>query len=538
MGPELSANLAARWAELPAYLSGHVSLVAVALVIGIAVSIPIGIVSARHPRLKGPLLSFISVIQTVPSIALLALMVPILGGTIGFMPALIALTLYSMLPIVRNTITGLDGIDPALTEAAKSVGMTPRQQLVQVDLPIAAPVILAGIRTAAVWVVGTATLSTPVGAESLGNYIFAGLQTRNWTSVVFGCVFAALIAIFLDQMIRIAENAFTDRRPHTAYGVGALLLGVFLAGISVSVWERSPRTAVAGLGSLSPTIAVEEQQPLTGKRIRVGAKSFTEQYILTNLIERHLEARGADVKTLENLGSTILFDALASEEIDLYVDYTGTIWATIMKRTDVADRLTTYIEVSKYLMDTHGIAVIGRLGFENAYGFAMRRDQAQRLQIRTIPDINSAEQPLRIGADPEFFVRKEWTDVRAAYGLPNVKTRSMDSTLMYEAVRTGQVDIITAYTSDGRIAAYDLQILEDPEKVLPPYDAILLMSPKAYAVPGLADALLPLVNAITPDLMREANKIVDLDRQGTEEAGAFLWRHINRAAPVAPETTE
>jgi osmoprotectant transport system permease protein len=207
----LSPNLAALAAELPGLLAGHLLLSMSALVIGIAISVPLGILVTRRPSLRAPVLAFAGLIQTVPSIALLALMVLLLGGMIGFVPAFIALTLYSLLPVLRNTVVGILKIDPALTEAAQGVGMTDRQSLMWVELPLAAPMIIAGIRIATVWVIGMATLSTPVGAPSLGNYIFLGLQTRNFAAVLFGCVFAAALAIVLDRLIHLMERAASLR---------------------------------------------------------------------------------------------------------------------------------------------------------------------------------------------------------------------------------------------------------------------------------------------------------------------------------------
>ena len=537
MTPQLRDNIDARWAELPGYLSGHIALVAMALLIGILISIPIGIMASRDPRVKAPFLGAIGVVQTVPSLALLALMVPLLGGTIGFAPALVALTLYSMLPIVRNTITGLDSLDPTLIEAAKSVGMTEWQRLVRVELPLASPVILAGVRTATVWVVGTATLSTPVGAESLGNYIFAGLQTRNWVSVLFGCVSAATLAIALDQGIHWIDRALINRRPRTALVISGVVAGMLVVGMAINMVDLSHREfssqGFAPAATTSASVGNQINLPLKGHKLTIGAKNFTEQYILANLLEFHLSERGARTNRLDNLGSTIVFDALVSGEVDLYVDYTGTIWATIMKRTESVDRLSMHIQVSDYLLREQSVSVVGRLGFENAYGFAMRRDRAEALGVSSILDLKGA---LTIASDPEFFARREWKDVKAAYGLEEIRTRSMDSTFMYQAVRDGQVDVITAYTTDGRIAAYDLTILDDPRKSLPPYDAILLASERACGIPGLVEEISVLINMIPPELMREANKRVDLDRQTPEKAAAFLWQSITSRA-YAPEAT-
>ena len=175
--------------------------------------------------MRGALLGLASIVQTVPGLALLALFYPLLlalaalslswfgfgFSAFGFLPAVLALALYSMLPVLRNTITGLQGVDAAILEAAQGVGMTPRQSLFTVELPLALPVMMAGIRTAAVWVIGTATLSTPIGQTSLGNYIFAGLQTQNWVFVLFGCLAAAVLALAVDQLLALIESGLRNR---------------------------------------------------------------------------------------------------------------------------------------------------------------------------------------------------------------------------------------------------------------------------------------------------------------------------------------
>ncbi|MCZ6823267.1 MAG: ABC transporter permease, partial [Deltaproteobacteria bacterium] len=203
-------------ALLPTYLTAHLQLSLMALLIGTTLSVPLGVWITRRKRLGQLALGVAGVIQTIPSLALLALMVPVLAvlghftsstlgfelRSIGYLPALIALTLYSMLPILQTTVAGIEGVDPALNEAARGVGMTDRQRLLRVQLPLALPVIVAGVRTATVWVIGMTTLSTPVGATSLGNYIFSGLQTRNFAAVCVGSIAAALLAILVDQITR------------------------------------------------------------------------------------------------------------------------------------------------------------------------------------------------------------------------------------------------------------------------------------------------------------------------------------------------
>jgi len=491
-------------ALLPAYLTGHLQLALVALGLGTAFSVPAGIWVTRRPRLEPGVLGVASVVQTIPSLALLAIMVPILGGlgvltarwlgvelrAIGYPPALVALTLYSVLPILRNTVAGIAGVDPALVEAARGVGMTSRQRLWRVELPLALPVIVAGVRTSAVWVVGTATLSTPVGATSLGNYIFSGLQTRNTDAVLVGCVAAAALALLLDQVIRMLEvGVRTRRRGFLAVALGVLVLLFGATGASF-VAER------VGEGA---------------RPVRIGAKSFTEQYILAEMLAlRVREATDRPAAVIGSLGSTVAFDALRTGDLDAYVDYTGTIWATIMGRDATGvGREEVLARVRRFLEREHGIRVVARLGFENAYALAMRRDRARALGARSIGDLAPRAPALEIGGDYEFFQRPEWKELAGTYELRFRERRSMDPALMYQAVAEGEVDVIGAFTTDGRVAAYDLVLLDDPRGAIPPYDAVVLVSPEAP--PEVAEALAPLEGILDEATMQRLNRAVDAE---------------------------
>lgn len=518
----MSGFLAEELAAFPANYSGHLQLALGALATGLLVSIPAGILAARQKYVAGPALAAASVIQTIPGIALLALMVPLMGGMIGFWPAFVALSLYSILPMLRNTIVGLRGVDEDVREAALAVGMTARQRLRVVDLPLAAPVIVAGLRTASAWVVGTATLSTPVGARSLGNYIFQGLQTRNWTAVLFGCLVSAALALALDQIIaQFEKSASARKRSHAVVGVVGLILIILPALIVLSPQKSGTTTSSSSDAEIADS---SNALPLEGQTITVASKGFTEQYILADLLRRTLEAQGAEVRIREGLGTTVAFDALAANSVDIYVDYTGTVWASLMGREEPAQRADMYAQVSAWLLEEHGVLSAGKLGFENAYAFATSPETAETYDLETIGDLSGA--PLSIASDPEFFGRPEWTRTRDAYGLESLSPRSMDSAFMYDAVRRGEVGLITAYTTDGRIDAFNLVLLEDTLSVLPPYDAFMLVGPDARENTALLNVLGALEGEISTELMRNANSRVDLERQTSTQAGAWLYEQI------------
>ena len=498
---------------LPDYLGQHVLLSAAALALGFLISLPLVVVASRNARIRWPVLGFASIVQTVPSLALLALFYPLLlavstlwerlfghgFSALGFLPSLLALTLYSMLPILRNGVTGLTNLDPAVIEAARGVGMTNRQRLLRIELPLAAPVLMAGVRTAAVWVIGGATLSTPVGQTSLGNYIFSGLQVEDWVSVLFGCLAAVALALISDQLLGLIEAGVATRRPKLAWtGLGVLLAGV----------------GTAGLGSL----AVAGQPAYI-----VGAKNFAEQYTLAAVMTDRIRKEGSAATARVYLGSAIAFRALANNDIDAYIDYSGTVWTTVMKRNDSLPRQKMLQEMTTQLRKDYRVELLGALGFENAYALAMRRDRAEALGIRSIADLSQHASELSIGGDFEFFARSEWRALRERYGLRFHEQKQFQPTFLYKAVSSRDVDVVSAASSDGRIAAYDLVVLEDPLQVIPPYDAIVLISPARASDPILHKALQPLVGAIPIDAMRRANYMVDRDTDRISPGQAAHW---------------
>lgn len=518
----MDTRIAEALARMPDYLGSHVLVSVTALALGLLISFPLALASLNRPALRGLLLAVTSIVQTIPGLALLALFYPLLlavaalserftgigFSALGFLPAVLALALYSMLPVVRNTITGILAVDPAVKQAAVGVGMTGRQSLTMVELPLALPIIMAGIRTASVWVIGTATLSTPIGQTSLGNYIFTGLQTQNWVFVLVGCVAAAVLALLVDQFLSLIERGFSVRRrgPVAAGAVG-LLVTLSLA--------------------LVPNLLRAESEYV------VGAKTFSEQYILAALIQDRLRAKGLTASRRDGLGSAVILEALAAGDIDVYVDYSGTIWATQMKRSDVPSRAKVLKEVAKWLKARHGIVMVGGLGFENAYALAMKRERAAELGVSSIADLAGPAPNLSIAGDYEFFGRPEWTAIRQAYGLNFRLTRQMQAEFMYPAAAAGEVDVVSAFSSDGRIAQYGLVVLDDPKQAIPPYDAILLVSPGRADDKAFLDALRPLVDAIDVETMREANRRAS---GGATPQTVARWLDERIAEGLAPAT--
>lgn len=501
----ISDNLREQLLLLPEYLEGHLLLTLIALSLGIAVSVPLGILANQQPALKRPLLISVSILQTIPSVAILALTVAALGGRIGLLPALIALLLYGMLPIVRNTVTGLENVADDVVEAARGIGMSRTQILARVRLPLALPVIIAGIRTAAVWTVGLATLSTLVGATSLGNFIFTGLQTRNLVSVTLGSIAAAVMAVILDAIIGgiqwLTENRNNEEVAKRYRRVFATVTGAILLAAGVSAWSLLPEPEADFV---------------------VGGKGFTEQHIMAGVLAAELEDAGFSVDQRLGLGTQVIYEATSNSTIDAYLEYSGTVWANLMNRDDNPGRAEVLAQVVDFVETTGGMTVVGEFGFQNLYALAMRRDRAAELGVNSIEDLIPVAERLVAGGDLEFFGRPEWISVRDTYGIDFDRKLTFDTALMYTAVDERQVDLITAYTSDGRIAHFDLLVLEDPRNAMLPYDGFLLTSEDAARNPDFIAALADLAGSISDEVMREANRIVDVEGRPVSDAVAYL----------------
>ena len=519
-------TLQQNWLDLPILLSWHLLLSLFAIATAAVLAFGLTLAADGNPRLKTFSLTISSIVQTIPALALLALMVPLLGGAIGFLPAYLALTAYAVLPMLQNSITGISETDPRLVDAARGLGMSEKQVLFKVRFPLAFPVILAGLRTATVWTVGMTTLATAVGASGLGVYIFTGLQTRNHTTTLFGCFFAAALSVVLDQILRMAEHAVRSRRRKLA-GFAFAILAVLLVSAAAGIfWPASDELARERYEpvAIQETDTDEAGLPLSGQQFTTGSKSYVESYILGEMLALHLEAAGATIDNRSSMGSTILFDALRQNKVDTYVDFSGTIWATLMKREDPATRLQTRIEAASYLLREHGVTVVGPLGFENNYALSMTSEKASQLGIRSISDL--AGQRLTIGGDPEIFGRPEWGRLRELYGLELLSTRAMQAIYMFDAVRNDQVDVIIAYSTDGRLADSNLLILEDSLRGFPPYDALILVSPSASENLALIRVLSELVNRISDDDMRRANRLVEVDGLPPRAAAERLLEFI------------
>ncbi len=498
--------------EFGALLAQHLFLVLLSTVAAIVAGVPIGILAAARPRLAAPMVWFVNAAQTVPSLAMFGFLLPLpLVGGLGARVAITVLILYALLPIVRTTIAGIRSVDPALVEAGTALGMTPRQLLRQVQLPLALPSIVAGIRVAAVIGVGTATIAAAVGAGGLGEYIFRGLAMVDPTVILAGAVPAAGLALLLDGGLTLAEQA-----------VRAALTGGSL--------RRSGVLLVVPIIIATMVAVVLAGTRPRGVVIRVGSKNFTEQIILGEIVAQTIEARSKlRVDRRLNLGGTFICDhAIRSGDIDVYVEYSGTAYTAVFHEAPDTDPRRVFETVRRRYAGL-GLTLFDPLGFENTFAILVRGDVATKLGLKTIADVAPHAPGWQAGFGYEFLQRADgYPGLAKAYGLRFAgAARAMDLSLIYRALADGQVDLIAGDATSGLIEAYGLVMLEDSRHYFPPYDAAAVArSATLLAHPELKDALASLAGRITINAMRQMNHAVDAKRRDPADvAREFLAAH-------------
>jgi osmoprotectant transport system permease protein len=489
--------LGAHRAEFETLFVQHVLLVFVSTAAAIAIGVPVGVLAARRPRVGAPIVWLANVVQTIPSLAMFGFLLPLpfIGG-LGARVAIVVLILYALLPIIRTTAAGLRSIDRALIEAGTALGMTPWQLLRQVELPLAVPSIVAGIRVAAVIGVGTATIAAAVGAGGLGEYIFRGLSMVDPTVILAGAVPAALLALGADGALLLLERSLriVDPRRRALAGYAfVILLGVVIYAVSSAI----------------PSAA-------SSRAIRVGSKNFTEQIILGELIAQQLEQAGLPVERRLNLGGTFICDrALRSGDLDVYVEYTGTALTAVFKEPVATDPERVLARVRDRYAAV-GITVLPPLGFDNTFAILVRGDDARTEGLRTIADAARLADRWQAGFGYEFLQRADgYPGLAQKYGFHFARPpRAMDLSLIYRALAQKQVDLIAGDATSGLIDAYGLTMLEDNRRYFPPYDAVpMARSATLLRYPDVHNAIEALAGRISIDDMRRMNRAVDADRQ-------------------------
>ncbi len=481
----------------------HIELTSLALIIAIIIGVPIGILISYKKKLNKPVLGITSVTQAIPSMALLGFMIPFLG--IGTAPAIVVVVLYSLLPIIKNTYTGISNISPATIEAATGIGLTKGQILTKIQIPQALPIIMAGVRISSVSAVGLMTMAAFIGGGGLGYLIFSGIRTVNNYQILAGAIPACILALLVDYFFGAIEKLVTpislqnedkskekikkERRRNKIIVIATII--------------------VIGLLFLSEIDFSKKSED----SIRVGSKDFTEQEILCYMTSHAIENNtDINVETECNLGGAqVVFSALTNDNIDLYIDYAGTDYTDILNHKPISDVDKVYKTIKKEMKQKYNIEVLDQMAFNNTYALAVTKETAEQYNLKTISDLTRVSNELTIAPTLEFINREDGLPgLKKAYGLEFKDTIGIDGSPRYTALQNNNAQVIDAFTTDGLLRKFNLVVLEDDKNFFPPYNAIpLVRGDTLKEYPEIEDILNKLGTYLTDEVMQDLNYQVD-----------------------------
>ena len=480
-------------------LGQHLQLSLLTLLLAIFLAVPLAIYLSTRKRVSNWVLQVAGIFQTIPSMALLGLFIPIMG--IGTLPALTALVIYAIFPILQNTITGLQGIDPSLEEAGVAFGMTKWERLKKFEIPLAMPVIMSGIRTAAVMIIGTATLAALIGAGGLGSFILLGIDRNNASLILIGALSSAFLAIAFNLLLKWMEKA----KLRTIFAAFAVM--------------------ILGLGaSYTPSLLAKPEK----ENLIIAGKLGPEPEILANMYKILIEEKTDMTVTVKpNFGkTTFLYEALKKGDIAIYPEFTGTVTESLLKPTPQVnhDPEAVYQAARDGIKKQDKLALLKPMAYQNTYAVAVPKKIAQEYGLKTISDLKKVEGHLKAGFTLEFNDREDGNKgLQKLYGL-HLQVSTMEPALRYQAIQSGDIQITDAYSTDAELARYDLVVLQDDKQLFPPYQGAPLMKEALLKKhPELEGILNQLAGKITAEQMSQMNYQVGVEgKSANQVARDFL----------------
>lgn len=488
-----------RKAQLLAALLEHIQISFIALFFAVLIAIPLGIYLTNKKKIAESIIGISAVLQTIPSLALLGLLIPLFG--IGKVPAIIALVVYALLPILRNTYTGINEVDPSLKEAALAMGMNRSKRLVKVELPLAMPVMMAGIRTAMVLIVGTATLAALIGAGGLGDIILLGIDRNNTALILIGAIPAAILALIFDVALKKLES-LSFKKTITMLSLISLAALVMI---------------------FFPLLSSKQQDEIV-----IAGKLGAEPEILINMYKLLIEQETDLTVTLKpGLGKTsFVFNALKSGSIDIYPEFTGTAISEFLKEEAINNNQEdVYLQAKEGMQEQFDMVMLSPMNYNNTYALAVSEELAESYQLQKISDLKPIEQKVKAGFTLEFNDREDgYVGIQKRYGIAFTTLATMEPKLRYQAIQSGDINLLDAYSTDSEIRQYKLRVLEDDQALFPPYQgAPLLRKETLIDYPEIGEALNQLADHITDDEMREMNYQVNVEgKLAAEVAKEYL----------------
>jgi osmoprotectant transport system permease protein len=514
--------VSSRNSQITSLLFEHIQLTILAVLISIAIGIPLGILITRVRKLSSPIIALANIIQAVPSLALLGFLIPILG--IGSKPAIVMVFLYSLLPIIKNTYTGLANINPDMIEAAEGMGLTNAQILSKIQLPLALPIIMTGIRISSVTAVGLMTIAAFIGAGGLGYMVFSGVQMVDNNMVLAGAIPACILALLMDFIVGKIETLVTPRGIKKADG------SIKTNRKYRTFFSKGTKNILLVCLVLVVIITVISFYKKDDNKIVIGSKNFNEQLIIGNIMATLIE-KNTDIKVERKLnlgGTSVAFNALKAGELDLYAEYTGTGLVNIMKKEALTDPDKVYEIVKDHFSKEYNLKWLKPFGFNNTYTLSVRKDTADKYNLRTFSDLAKVSNDLILGCTIEFSNRDDgYPGLQKAYNMNFKNISAVDGGLRYTSLENKKTDVTDAFSTDGLLKAFNLTVLEDDMNFFPPYYAVpVIREATLKKYPELEEVLNKLSGKLDDNIMRDLNYKVDKLGESPEKVAEDFLKEI------------
>ncbi|AKP68355.1 glycine/betaine ABC transporter permease [Companilactobacillus ginsenosidimutans] len=480
----------------------HLSISLISLLIAAVIAIPLAIYLRRYKKVAEVVLQITSIFQTIPSLALLGILIPFVG--IGTVPAVIALVVYAVMPIFQNTYTGFTSIDPSLEEAAYAFGLSKYRRLTRIELPLAMPLIVSGLRIAMVMIIGTATLAALIGAGGLGTYILLGIETNNNALLIIGAVLSAALALIFSALIRFIGKLSFKKIMY----VFATLLVLFGGwGIYSSVSKPLSTITIAGKMGSEPEILIN---------------------MYKDLIQQENPKQKVELKA--NFGTTnFLYKALKAGQIDVYPEFTGTVMETLVKAQNYGKNPTKIYQQGKTMLKQQdNLDYLSPMKYQNGYALVVSKDFAKKYNLKKISDLRAVQDQVKAGFDIDFFNQKDgYPGIKKQYNIDFADTNTMQPSIRYKAIASGKVNLVDGYTTDPQVQKYHLVVLQDDKHFFPPYQGAPLVRNKALKEhPDMKKALDKLSGKIsTKDMQKMNYQVTFQHKKAKTVAHDYLVEH-------------
>lgn len=493
----------------------HIALTGFSLFIACLIAIPLGVGASRFTLLRKIIFPVGSVSQTIPCLAMLGFLIPILG--LGNTPTIAVLTFYAIYPILKSTHIGLKNIPGECIEAAEGLGFSTIQKLWWVELPLALPVIISGLRVATAMTIGITSIAALIGAGGLGDFIMQGLSLNDTSLILLGAIPTAFLALAFDYAISQIEARLQNRKEKSSR----------FSGVQKSYLVFFSLLILIGGGIFYYKGVINKKTDL----IVIASKNFTESFILAEMMSQVIEARTSlNVTRKFNLGTThILHEAMLKGEIDLYPEYTGTAYLTVLKQALAVGKGSLFPSVQSAYKKKFNLTWLEPFGFSNSQALAINADFAERHRISTLSDLKRLSPTLNIAAPPEFLKRPDGlSGLFQTYGLQFKNILQVDPNLMYLAIKNKKVDVIAGFSTDGKLQKYKLITLEDDKNFYPSYEAAPIVRQSILvAHPEIYQALSPLFGFLDQEKMIALNYQVDVEGKSPRDVVRQFLEHFD-----------